>query len=61
MLYEGILHKNMNQLIWLNAIITLAGLVLVWLIPRALVANRDGKHPPTEEVVMPRTQVVEEI
>ena len=42
-LYEHVLHKNMNQLIWLNAGVTLAGLVLVVLIPKALVEKREGK------------------
>lgn len=42
-LYEHTLHKNMNSLIWLNAGVTLAGLVLVVLIPKALVQNREGK------------------
>jgi len=42
-LYEHVLNKNMNQLIWLNAGITLAGVGLVFLLPRALVAQREGK------------------
>lgn len=42
MFYEGVLHRNMNALIWLNAGITLAGVILVFLIPRNLVAQREG-------------------
>ena len=41
-LYEHIFNKNMNTLIWLNAGVTLAGLVLVFLVPRALVEKREG-------------------
>ena len=43
MLYEHTLHKEMNSLIWLNAGVTLAGVVLVFLVPKALVAQREGK------------------
>ena len=43
MLYEHALHKNMNSLIWLNAGVTLAGVVLVLLLPKALVAQREGR------------------
>jgi MFS family permease len=42
-LYEHVLNKNMNSLIWLNAGVTLAGVVLVFLMPKALVAQREGK------------------
>jgi hypothetical protein len=42
MLYEQTFHKNMNSLIWLNAGVTLAGVVLVFLLPRALVERREG-------------------
>lgn len=42
MLYEHTLHKNMNHLIWLNAGVTLAGLGLVFFMPRALVEKREG-------------------
>jgi MFS family permease len=42
MLYERVLHRDMNQLIWLNAGITLAGVLLVFLLPRRLVAQREG-------------------
>lgn len=43
MLYETSLHKNMNSLIWLNAVVTLAGVVLVFFIPRSLIAQREGR------------------
>ena len=43
MLYEHALNKNMNSLIWLNAGVTLAGILLVFLLPRALVEKREGK------------------
>ena len=43
MLYEHALHKNMHSLIWLNAGVTLAGVALVFLVPPALVAQREGK------------------
>ena len=41
-LYEHILNKNMNSLIWLNAGVTLAGVALVFLLPRTLVEKREG-------------------
>ena len=41
-LYEHALNKNMNHLIWLNAGVTLAGVILVVLIPKALVEKREG-------------------
>jgi len=43
MLYEHVLHKHMNSLIWLNAGVTLAGVVLIFLLPGALVEKREGK------------------
>ena len=43
MLYEHWLNKNMNQLIWLNAGVTLAGIVIVFLLPKALVEKSEGK------------------
>lgn len=43
MLYERAFHKDMNNLIWLNAGVTLAGVVLVFLLPKALVEKREGK------------------
>ena len=42
-LYEHVLHKNMNQLIWLNAGVTLAGVFIVALVPKALVNSSEGK------------------
>ena len=42
MLYEQAFHKNMNSLIWLNAAVTLVGVVLVFLLPRTLVEKREG-------------------
>ncbi len=43
MLYEHTFHKDMNSLIWLNALVTLAGVVIVFLLPKALVDKREGK------------------
>ncbi len=43
MLYERVLHKNMSSLIWLNAGVTLAGVFLVFLLPKGLVEKREGK------------------
>ncbi len=43
MFYQRVFHKDINNLIWLNAGITLAGLVLVFLLPKALVEKREGK------------------
>jgi predicted MFS family arabinose efflux permease len=43
MLYEHSLHKHMNHLIWLNAGLTLAGVIFVFLVPNALVEKREGK------------------
>ena len=42
MLYEHQLHRNMNHLIWLNALVTLAGAFLVFLVPKNLVERREG-------------------
>ena len=42
-LYEHVLNKNMNSLIWLNAGVTLAGVVFVFLLPKALVNASEGK------------------
>jgi hypothetical protein len=39
----GLMHKDMNSLIWLNAGVTLAGVFLVLLIPKQLIAGREGK------------------
>ena len=43
MLYEHVLSRNMNHLIWLNAGVTLAGIIFVYLLPGALVEKREGK------------------
>lgn len=43
MLYEHWLNKNMNQLIWLNAVVTLAGIIFVFLLPKSLVDKSEGK------------------
>jgi MFS family permease len=43
MLYEHTLNKNMNSLIWLNAGVTLAGMLIVFLLPKTLVNTREGK------------------
>ena len=43
MLYEHTLHQNMNALIWLNAIVTLAGVVIVFFLPKAILNQREGK------------------
>jgi predicted MFS family arabinose efflux permease len=42
-LYEHWLSKGMNSLVWLNAGVTLAGILLVFLLPTALVEKREGK------------------
>ena len=42
-LYERYLHRHMNELIWLNAGVTMAGLILVFLLPRYLVERSEGK------------------
>jgi predicted MFS family arabinose efflux permease len=41
-LYEHWLNKDMNSLIWLNAGITLAGIVLVFLLPKKFVNQSEG-------------------
>jgi predicted MFS family arabinose efflux permease len=43
MLYQRVLHQDMNRLIWINAGVTLAGVILVFLLPRALVEKREGE------------------
>ncbi len=43
MLYEHSLCKGMNSLIWLNVVVTLAGIFLIFMLPRALVAQREGQ------------------
>lgn len=42
-LYEHVLNKNMNSLVWLNAGVTLAGVVIVLLLPKVLLNAREGK------------------
>lgn len=42
-LYEHAFHQNMSRLIWLNAGVTLAGIFLVFLLPKELVERREGK------------------
>jgi len=42
MLYERMFHRNMNSLIWLNASVTLAGVILVFLLPKKIVERREG-------------------
>jgi hypothetical protein len=42
-LYEHRFHQNMNSLIWLNAVVTLAGVAIVFFLPKNLVAQREGK------------------
>lgn len=42
MLYESVFHRNINDLIWLNAGVTLAGMVIVLILPRQLVDGREG-------------------
>jgi len=43
MLYEHSLSKGMNSLIWLNAGVTLAGIVIIFLLPKNLLNAREGK------------------
>lgn len=43
MLYEHTFHRDMSSLIWLNAGVTLAGVILVFLLPKALVDMSEGK------------------
>lgn len=42
MLYERVLHKQMNGLIWINALVTLAAVAIVFLLPAKLVEKREG-------------------
>lgn len=42
-LYEHRFHQNMNSLIWLNAVVTLAGVAIVFFLPKNLVTQREGK------------------
>jgi MFS family permease len=41
-LYENVFSRQMNSLIWLNAGVTLAGVIIVFLLPRKLVERREG-------------------
>ena len=43
MLYEHSLSKGMNSLIWLNAGVTLAGIAIIFLMPKTLLNAREGK------------------
>lgn len=42
-LYEHTLGKNMNSLIWLNAVVTLVAVMLVFFLPKKLVETREEK------------------
>jgi MFS family permease len=42
-------HQEINQLIWLNAIVTLAGLVIVWFLPKALVGRPETTRQPVAD------------
>jgi predicted MFS family arabinose efflux permease len=44
MLYERVFNRHMNSLIWLNAGVTLAGVLIVLLIPGKLVKRREGEE-----------------
>lgn len=41
-LYEHVFNRHMNSLIWLNAGVTMAGTLLVFLLPAKLVERREG-------------------
>jgi MFS family permease len=43
MFYERVFQQNINSIIWLNAGVTLAGVVIVFLLPKKLVAQREGQ------------------
>jgi predicted MFS family arabinose efflux permease len=43
MLYQRVLHQDLNRLIWINAGVTLAGVIFVFLLPRALVEKSEGE------------------
>jgi len=45
MFYEEVFHRNINSLIWLNAGVTLAGVIIVLFLPASLVAQREGNKP----------------
>jgi len=42
LLYQRVLHKDMHQLIWINAVATLAGGLFVFMLPKTLVEKREG-------------------
>ena len=42
----AIRHQEINQLIWINAIGTLAGLAIVWFLPQALVGKPEATGDP---------------
>lgn len=42
-LYQHVFNKDINSVIWLNAGVTLAGIFLVWLLPKNLVERREGQ------------------
>jgi len=42
LLYQRVLHKDMHQLIWINAVATLAGGLFVFFLPKTLVEKREG-------------------
>jgi predicted MFS family arabinose efflux permease len=42
-LYQHVFDKNMSTQVWLNAGVTLAGIILVFLLPKALVDKHEGK------------------
>jgi len=58
-LYEGVLHQNMNQLVWINALVTLAGAALILILPASLVGGKEGKHIPQEETPLARSGLAE--
>jgi predicted MFS family arabinose efflux permease len=42
MLYEHVFGRNMTSLLWLNAAVTLGGIILVVFLPRVMVDQREG-------------------
>jgi predicted MFS family arabinose efflux permease len=42
MLYEHVFAKNMASLLWLNAVVTLGGVILVIFLPSAMADHREG-------------------
>lgn len=41
-LYEHVFNRNINDVIWLNAGVTMAGVILVYFLPKGLVSQREG-------------------